>query len=754
MKAPPAPSPSARGGATAHNLTFASITGYLITGSTLTLNGTTPTITNGPGVTTTISSFIAGTAGLTVEGAGTLQIFGGSNLHSGTVDVGRTTGTNTLIIGSGATFANTATRALTIGGQASGGGGNSVTVSSPGTATSANPTADAIPSFRIHGNSQVINVGVDSSNNTLTFRNGAHVKISGVTSGASGWTIGLTAGNNNSMVISDTNTVVTRAGGTGSFMVIGTTGTNNTLIVTNGGYFRPRRIGIGITAGGRDNFLKVSGPGSFLDGTDSQSIIEIGRGGTGCTNNYMLIENGAAAGFDNGANGTRGYMIGPVNGADYNYIRVTGVGSVLTNRNVMPLAFGGIAGQNNANYAIVDSTAVGNHFDIFGGAQTFQNTVYLLGVSSAVNLGNGTGISEMQVQHSTANSSPALYGAGVRLTKVDSSLNINGGRLTAGSIAGTDTNIVSGLGKVNLAGPAWIKTDDGTFVRAIASEITGSGSLTKEGTGKLLLTVSNSYSGLTTVSNGTLQAAVTNSLGSGDLNITTGGKVEVPAGVIVAVNSLKYNGGALEAAGTYGATGSGADNINDTYFAGTGKVNVLTGGVPNTPPVAGADTLGAKKNTAATVTDAKLLSNDSDADVGQTLSVTAVSATSTNGGTVVLSAGVVTYTPAAGYTGADEFTYTLTDSLGASVSGIVTVTVAAPGNVGLNTVGISPPGGGGEITIYFAGIPGQLYNIEASEDLVTWTGIGSATAGANGKFQFTDVNAGSFAQRYYRTTVP
>ena len=743
------------GGATAHNLSFATVSGYLITGSTLTLNGTTPTITNGPGVTTTISSFIAGTAGLTVEGAGTLQIFGGSNLHSGTVDVGRTTGTNTLIIGSGATFANTATRALTIGGQASGGGGNSVTVSSPGTATSATPTADAIPSFRIHGSSQVINVGVDSSNNTLTFRNGAHVKISGVTSGASGWNIGLTAGNNNSMVISDTNTVVTRAGGTGSFMVIGTTGTNNTLIVTNGGYFRPRRIGIGITAGGRDNFLKVSGPGSFLDGTDSQSIIEIGRGGAGCTNNYMLIENGAAAGFDNGATGTRGYMIGPVNGADYNYIRVTGVGSVLTNRNVMPLAIGGIAGQNSSSHVIIDSTAVGNHFDIYGGALAIENTIYLLGVNSAVNLGNGVNVSQLQVEHSVGGS-PAntFYGAGVRMTNSGHLFNINSGRLIAGTINGTDINLVSGLGKVNLVGPAWIKTDDGTFDRAIASEITGSGSLTKEGTGKLLLTVSNSYSGLTTISNGTLKAAVTNSLGTGDLNITTGGKVEVPAGVIVAVNSLKYNGGALEAAGTYGATGSGADNINDTYFAGAGKVNVLTGGVPNTSPVAGADTLGAKKNTAATVTDAKLLSNDTDADVGQTLSVTAVSATSTNGGTVALSAGVVTYTPAAGYSGADQFTYTLTDSLGASVSGIVTVTVAAPGNVGLNTLGISAPGGGGEITIYFAGIPGQLYNIEASEDLVTWTGIGSATAGGNGKFQFTDVNAGSYASRYYRTVVP
>ena len=93
------------------------------------------------------------------------------------------------------------------------------------------------------------------------------------------------------------------------------------------------------------------------------------------------------------------------------------------------------------------------------------------------------------------------------------------------------------------------------------------------------MTVSNSYSGLTTISNGTLKAAVTNSLGTGDLNITTGGKVEVPAGVIVAVNSLKYNGGALEAAGTYGATGSGANIINDTYFLGTGIVNVLGGTV-------------------------------------------------------------------------------------------------------------------------------------------------------------------------------
>lgn len=29
-----------------------------------------------------------------------------------------------------------------------------------------------------------------------------------------------------------------------------------------------------------------------------------------------------------------------------------------------------------------------------------------------------------------------------------------------------------------------------------------------------------------------------------------------------------------------------------------------------------------------------------------------------------------------------------------------------------------------------------------------------SAAGGNGKFQFTDVNAGSYASRYYRTVVP
>ncbi|MEO5716091.1 MAG: autotransporter-associated beta strand repeat-containing protein [Luteolibacter sp.] len=68
---------------TANDLTF-STTGYILTGSTLTLNGTTPTITTDPGVAASISSVVAGSVGLTKAGTGTLTLNNAqSNTYTG-----------------------------------------------------------------------------------------------------------------------------------------------------------------------------------------------------------------------------------------------------------------------------------------------------------------------------------------------------------------------------------------------------------------------------------------------------------------------------------------------------------------------------------------------------------------------------------------------------------------------------------------------------------------------------------------------
>jgi hypothetical protein len=48
------------------------------------------------------------------------------------------------------------------------------------------------------------------------------------------------------------------------------------------------------------------------------------------------------------------------------------------------------------------------------------------------------------------------------------------------------------------------------------------------------------------------------------------------------------------------------------------------------------------------------------------------------------------------------------------------------------------------------GTIGHSYNIQASQDLITWTVIGTVTMGASGTLNFTDTNAASFSKRFYR----
>ena len=76
----------AAGGITANDLAFSS-TGYLIQSNTLTLNGTTPTITTDPDVSATISSIVAGSVGLVKSGGGTLALSGATNTYTGNTTV-------------------------------------------------------------------------------------------------------------------------------------------------------------------------------------------------------------------------------------------------------------------------------------------------------------------------------------------------------------------------------------------------------------------------------------------------------------------------------------------------------------------------------------------------------------------------------------------------------------------------------------------------------------------------------------------
>lgn len=92
----------------------------------------------------------------------------------------------------------------------------------------------------------------------------------------------------------------------------------------------------------------------------------------------------------------------------------------------------------------------------------------------------------------------------------------------------------------------------------------------------------------------------------------------------------------------------------------------------NRAPVANDDTTSTEEGIPVNI---DVLANDSDAD-GDTLTIGAFDATSTNGGTVSCVA-TCDYTPASGFTGDDSFTYTAEDGFGGAAGATVTIAVTA-----------------------------------------------------------------------------
>ncbi|RNM05153.1 tandem-95 repeat protein, partial [Dickeya undicola] len=126
---------------------------------------------------------------------------------------------------------------------------------------------------------------------------------------------------------------------------------------------------------------------------------------------------------------------------------------------------------------------------------------------------------------------------------------------------------------------------------------------------------------------------------------------------------------------TPNANFNGTDTV--TYTVSDGVGGVATGSLTvtvtavNDAPVAGTDTAATSQNIPVTV---NVLNNDSDVD-GDTLTVTAASA---DHGTVVINPdGTLTYTPDTNYSGTDTVTYTVSDGVGGTALGTLTVTISS-----------------------------------------------------------------------------
>lgn len=189
-------------------------------------------------------------------------------------------------------------------------------------------------------------------------------------------------------------------------------------------------------------------------------------------------------------------------------------------------------------------------------------------------------------------------------------LNLNGVNQQIGSLTGNGS---VGLASATLTvGDATNTSFTGTIADTANAGAGGStavgGKLTKVGAGTLTLTANNTYTGLTTVTGGTLVAAgINGSLGTGSVTVqNTATKLTIQTGVVSAIAdsaTLTLAGGGTagvadagfvelgagvnetvaglvlgavpQGPGTYGSTASAATFKDNEYFGGTGTLTVI-----------------------------------------------------------------------------------------------------------------------------------------------------------------------------------
>ena len=170
--------------------------------------------------------------------------------------------------------------------------------------------------------------------------------------------------------------------------------------------------------------------------------------------------------------------------------------------------------------------------------------------------------------------------------------------------------------------------------------------------------------------------------------------------------------------------------VSDGELSDTGTVNITVTAV-NDAPVAVNDSGDTIEDTATTV---NVLSNDIDLD-GDTLSVASASDGS-NGTVAVNGDGTIEYTPEAGFSGTDSFTYTVSDGE-LSDEGTVTVSVGAVNKV---PVAVVDSVVGDEDTVLTGSVLGNDTDADGdtlSAVLASEPANGSVIFNADGSFEYT-----------------
>jgi fibronectin-binding autotransporter adhesin len=611
---------------TVHNMTFQSVHNWVLNGGTLTLAGTTPTIST-PG-NTTINSIIAGTAGLTKTGVsalflnGTNTFSGGIALNGGSIYADDDAALGALT-NSFTTAASTQVRLAIAAGSTN----RSVTIGNAGTLILEGAGAG---SALISGAGNVsVGIGVTMSNAANTY--------TGTT------TFGACNGVCTTSFTSIANLGQASALGAPTTAAAGTITWNQTsqysdyLVYLGDGDTSNRNWTFNVGSSGVfDNrgtgTLTLTGD-MAVTGTIQFSAVNADFAPTGVVSNGAGIGNVSLVGSASGAvtlggantyTGTTSISGGVVNvsvlangGVDSSL----GAGTLVNLRNNGILNYTG-AGASSDRTFTTDNTAElrnsGTGALTLSGAMSFvanagTDTLRFGGNYAGTNTYSGV-ISGAGNLASAGSSTWLLTGANTRT----GTLTVDGGTLRAGNASafGTITGVtVDGgtldLNNINFTTPtlngtggqvalgSGTLTVGGSTGSSYSGGITGTGGLTKLGTGTLTLSGSNTYTGATTVGGGTLALSFP---GAG-------------SNIISSSSALVMSGSTLTATGASGQANSQTFN-GLTVTAGNNRISAIGGGGGTM-----AINLGALTNTGglmdfATATGGSITTSNSDGALG------------------------------------------------------------------------------------------------------------------------------------------
>ncbi len=664
---------------------------------------------------------MTGSTALTVNGASATAVLSAANNYTGATNLGA----GTLQLQNGGAMAGSAF-AMT---------GGTLQLRADGN-TTFGASSVSIGAFSGTYTIDVNQLTGAGSNNTLGFASSTvvqNVTALNVT-GGNGYTLslgdvtyGVSNPNFNPTTANLAITSLTHTGGTAQSITLGGTATGNTLgaITENAGTQTLTKQGASTwTLTGANDYTGVT--------TISAGILQIGAGGAtgtlgsgGVTDNATLIFNRNNA-----------YTVSNVIGGS-GVINQIGTGTTtLTGAN----AYAGLttisAGVLNIQHATALGTVAAGTSVTSGAALQVQGTIAV--GAEALTL-NGTGISNdgalRNISGTNSMAGAITLGSAVRINSDANTLTLSG------NIGGAGQNLtVGGAGNTTLSGIIGTTT----------------GTLTKDGAGTAILSGNNTYTGLTTVTTGTLQVNVNNALGTNAVGTTvaSGATLKLNAVTYSTAEAVTINGtgvggtaGALANTGTSSFAGQITAATNATINAGGGNLTLSGGLVKNGTTLT---LTGGGSITVQTVGISGALANSDLIVDGTTANLNV--ANTYNGPTFIRNGGIINANVVDALPTSPARTVLTMDSVGSGSSqlnlgaaqSIASLTGATTSTVNLNANTLTIGTASGSTT--FAGVisgGGQLTKDGASTQVLTKANLYTGATNINGGTLALDLSANS-----------